>query len=484
MIIKRDQDTIKSYFEDSSNLRGGHSDGIAVPESVEELSAFLSDADAKKLPVTVSGGGTSTTGSRIPFGGMVVSLERLNKISAVSSKDMTATLQTGALVDDLKKACDREGLFYTCHPTESSATVGGTVATNASGARSFKYGPTRRYVRRLKMVLASGEILDLRRGDRILTRRDNTVKLPGGRVITVPIPTYRMPDVKNSAGYFAKDEMDLIDIFIGQEGTLSVIAEIEMGLVKKPEKILSAFAFFKKEEDAWKFAAEARGRDALSVEYFSGNALELLRAKNPNVPPGAASAIFFEQEMSAGREDALVDAWLALISGHHASVDDTWVAMSEKEAEEFNSFRYAMPEAVNDTIRRNGRQKLSTDIAVPESRFMDMMRFYADSLESARIENVIFGHIGECHVHVNLLPKTDQEVATAKELVLAFVRKGVSFGGTASAEHGIGKIKHRYLEEMYGKAGILEMARVKKAFDPNCILGLDNMFPREVLKQV
>jgi D-lactate dehydrogenase (cytochrome) len=484
MIIKNDPDIIKNYFEDSSNLMGGHADGIAVPESIEELSEFLADADAKKLPVTVSGGGTSTTGSRIPFGGMVVSLERLNRISDISAEDMAATLETGALVDDLKKACDRKGLFYTCHPTESSATVGGTVATNASGARSFKYGPTRRYVRRLKLVLASGEILDLRRGDRILTRRDNIVKLPKGRAITVPIPTYRMPEVKNSAGYYAKDEFDLIDLFIGQEGTLSVIAELELGLAKKPEKILSAFAFFKKEEDSWQFATEARGRDALSIEYFSANAVELLRAKNPNVPRGAASAIFFEQEMSSGREDALADAWLQLISGHHASVDDTWVAMTEKEAAEFNSFRYAMPEAVNDMIRRNGRQKLSTDIAVPENRFMDMMRFYADSLKGAGIENVIFGHIGECHVHVNLLPKTDEEAAKAKELVLAFVRKGVSFGGTASAEHGIGKIKHRYLEEMYGKAGILEMARVKKAFDPNCILGLDNMFPKEVLRQV
>lgn len=495
MIIKRDPDTVKGYFEDSSNLKGGHADAIAVPESVEELSAFLADADARRMPVTVSGGGTSTTGSRIPFGGMVVSLERLNRIIRVSAGDMAATLQTGALVDDLKKACDREGLFYACHPTETSATVGGTVATNASGARSFKYGPTRRYVRRLKMILAGGEIFDLARGERMLTRRDNAVKLPSGRVISVPIPTYRMPGIKSSAGYFARDGMDLIDLFIGQEGTLSVIAEIEMGLVKKPGKILSAFTFFKTEEDAWRFADEARSIsknrerlpgsliDALSIEYFSANALELLRAKNPNVPRAAASAIFFEQETSPGREEAFAEGWLALISKHHASVDDTWVAMTEKEAEVFNSFRYAMPEVVNDMIRSNGRQKLSTDIAVPADKFMEMMRFYADSLKGANIGNVIFGHIGECHVHVNLLPKTDEEASRAKELVIAFVRKGVSYGGTVSAEHGIGKIKHRYLEEMYGRAGILEMARVKKAFDPNCILGLDNMFPREVLKE-
>jgi len=496
MLIKRDPDTLKNYLEDSSNLKGGHADGIAIPESIEELAAFLREADSKKAPVTISGGGTSTTGSRIPFGGMVISLERLKRIFGVSVKDMAASLQTGVLVDDLKKACDREALFYTCHPTESSATVGGTVATNASGARSFKYGPTRKYVKRLKMVLPSGEILDVRRGEKILTRSDPKVKLLSGREILVPIPSYRMPDVKSSAGYFARDGMDLIDLFIGQEGTLSVIVELEMELVRKPAKILSAFTFFKSEEDAWAFAAEARelskkkaGRDdsridALSIEYFSANALDLLRAKNPNVPRNAASAIFFEQEILPGREDALVEAWLGLISGHGASLDDTWVAMNEKEASEFSLFRYAIPEAVNDIIRRNGRQKLSTDIAVPAGRFLEMMRFYAEKLKGGRIEHVIFGHIGECHVHVNLLPKSDEDLELARELVLVFVRKGVSLGGTVSAEHGIGKIKHRYLEEMYGKAGILEMARIKKAFDPNCILGLDNIFPKEVLSLV
>jgi D-lactate dehydrogenase (cytochrome) len=259
---------------------------------------------------------------------------------------------------------------------------------------------------------------------------------------------------------------------------------------------LSAFAFFKDEPDAWYFANDARELsrnkivhaglpvEALSIEYFSSNALELLRLKNPNVPSAAKSAILFEQEMPDGKSDALLESWLGLISDHNASLDDTWVAMNEKEADVFNSFRYAMPEAVNDIIRRNARQKLSTDISVPGDKFLEMMRFYADILKDANVENVIFGHIGECHVHVNLLPKSDDETARAKDAVLAFVKKGVALGGSVSAEHGIGKIKHRYLEEMYGKTGILEMARIKKAFDPNCILGLDNIFPKEVLKQI
>ena len=496
MIIKKDPDSLRNYLEDSSNLKGGHAEEIAVPANIDELSAYLRESDSHRRPVTISGGGTGTTGSRIPFGGAVVSLEKFNRILGVSDRGMFAVVETGVFVDDLKKVCDARGLFYTSHPTENTATVGGTVATNASGSRSFKYGPTRRYVRRLKMVLPSGEILDLRRGERTLSKRDPLIRLPSGRRIIVPLTSYRMPDVKHAAGYYAYDGMDLIDLFIGQEGTLSVITEIEIGLEKRPEKILSAFAFFKNEEDAWDFSMEARERskkgpvkdapaiDALSIEYFDRNALNLLRVKSPNVPGAAAAAIFFEQEIREGGEDRLVSAWLDLIARHGASLDDTWVAMNEKDAAGFTAFRHAIPEAVNDIVRKNGFQKLSTDIAVPGDKFLEMMRYYRDALVSGGLEHVVFGHMGECHVHANVLPRSEAEAAKAREMVMSFIKKGVSLGGTVSAEHGIGKIKHAYLEAMYGGDGIRQMARIKKALDPNCILGLDTIFSRKALEEV
>lgn len=496
MLIKRDPDILKSYLEDSSNMKGGHADGIAVPSDIGELSAFLKDCNSKGLPVTISGGGTGTTGSRIPLGGMVLSLERFNKIKDISPSGMTATVETGVLVEDLKKACDAKGLFYTSHPTEGSATVGGTVATNASGARSFKYGPTRRYVRRLRMVLADGRILDLRRGEAMLKRGNPVIDLPDGQSIKIPMPTYVMPDVKSSSGYYVEDDMDLIDLFIGQEGTLSVITDIEIELVRKPEKIFSAFAFFRTEEDTSAFAASARelskkrsgegggAIDALSIEYFDSNALDLLRKKSPNVPQGAAGAIFFEQECLKGREAELAQSWLDLIGSHNGLPDDTWVAMNEKEAAQLGAFRYSIPESVNDIVRKNGFQKLSTDIAVPEAAFPEMLRFYRESLRSSGISHVVFGHIGECHLHANVLPRSEEESRRGREMVLQYVRKAVSLGGTVSAEHGIGKIKRAYLEELYGKGGIVEMARLKKALDPKCILGLDNLFPKELLKSI
>jgi D-lactate dehydrogenase (cytochrome) len=484
MIIKKDTDSIMSYFEDSSNLKGGYAEEVVMPSDAAELSEFLKGASRSRMPVTISGGGTATTGSRVPFGGAVVSLEKMNKIIDVSAERMSAVVESGALVDDLKAACERKRLFYTSHPTEKTATLGGTVSTNASGARSFKYGPTRKWIKALEMVLAGGEVVRLKRGEKFLLREDSTLKVPDGRQIEIPLPTYRMPDVKSSAGYFAKDGMDAIDLFIGQEGTLSVITRVELGLAKVPEDIYSCFVFFRNPADSWAFAEEARGVDALSIEYFDKNALRLLESKYANVPPWAEAAIFFEQDITSGERERSMEKWTAMIERHGASIEDTWFAEGESEIERFAEFRHSVPEMVNDIIRRRGLQKLSTDIAVPPKRSREMMDFYVSACVAANIEHVIFGHVGESHLHVNLLPRSEDEYRRGKEICLEFVRKGVSLGGTASAEHGIGKIKHKFLEEMYGRAGLLEMARIKKALDPNCILGLDNIFFKELLNEI
>ena len=482
MIIKNDPDIIKSYLEDTSNITDGRAECVVVPESIEELSGFIKESNGRKMPVTISGGGTGTTGSRIPFGGAILSTENLSKIYGVSRPDMSASVETGVLVDALKDAADREGLFYACHPTEKSASVGGTIATNASGARSFKYGPTRNYVKRLRMVLANGEIFEIRRGERYITKDDCRISLPGGLKVRIPVGAYRMPDVKSSAGYFIKDGMDLIDLFIGQEGTLSIITDAEIGFVRKPEKILSAFVFFKNEEDAISFAADARSRiEALSIEFFDAGCVRLIDEKTGGVPAGAGGAIFFEQETTAENESAMLEGWLSLITKYKVSLDDTWVAMNEKDAEKFLDLRHCIPEAMNDMIRKGGHRKISTDMAVPEESFREMVKFYIDGLEATGVENYIFGHIGEYHLHVNLLPRSSVDLEKSKELYVKFARKASSLGGTISAEHGIGKLKHRYLEIMYGKDAMMEMMRLKKAFDPNCILGLDNIFPRELL---
>lgn len=486
MLKKSDPDVIQSYLEDNSGLTGGHAEFVAIPESESEISDFLKSSNS---PVTPSAGGTGVTGARIPFGGAALSLEKLNKIIEIKKEPDGggyAVLQPGVILENLELALDKEGLLYPPDPTEKTAFIGGNVATNASGGRGFKYGTTRDYIRRLRIVLSTGEVLDIKRG-KIFADGKFEIELPERGWTCFPIPKYVMPKVKNAAGYYSKRGMDFIDLFIGQEGTLGVVVEIEVRLLQKPEGTFDYIAFFSRDEDALRFASEARktrakGVKAASLEYLDFNSLEFICEKYSNIPKDARAAIFFEQEVTAETEGLLMESWSELLEKHHASLENVWFATDEKKKKEFYDLRHSIPEKVNEIIKRTGFSKVGTDLAVPYENFKEMMRFYRQKLEPSGIKYIIFGHIGESHMHVNILPKSKEEFEKAKLIYVELVKKALSLGGTVSAEHGIGKLKHRYLEMMYGKEGLLEMAALKKALDPKCILGLGNIFPIELLR--
>lgn len=484
MQIKSNHDEIQSFLSDASFIREGHAERVVLPESVEEVAEILAAANRDRVPVTVSGAGTGTVGGRVAFGGIVLATDKLNRIKCIVHEDGGgyAVVEAGVILSDLQRAVDHEGLLYPPDPTERGCFVGGTVATNASGARTFKYGPTRRYVRRLKVVLASGEILDLRRGD---VRADSNGKIRVGSAIDVQIPSYRLPATrKNASGYFVAPEMDAVDLFIGSEGTLGVICEIETQLLPKPEGLLSGVIFFADEADVLAFVSDARTRvDARALEFFDEESLNFLREKYPTVPASAVGAIFFEQETSAENEEAVLNEWMALLDQHHA-LADSWFATNEQDQARLREFRHQLPVLMNEWFARYNQRKVSTDMAVPDVEFPGLFRLYKDTLKSSGLRYTIFGHIGDNHVHVNILPRNDAEGARAREFYIQFLKYAASVGGTLSAEHGVGKLKRDYLRLFYTDAQLREMAALKHAFDPNGILGRGNIFSEDLLANV
>jgi D-lactate dehydrogenase (cytochrome) len=285
---------------------------------------------------------------------------------------------------------------------------------------------------------------------------------------------------KHVAGYFAAPEMDALDLFIGSEGTLGVVTEIEARLLPLPAGALAGVVFFTGENGLLAFVDEARKTlSARALEYFDGEALNFLRPHFPEIPEPAAGAVFFEQETTPDTEDQLFSAWAALMEKHGAAVDDSWFATSERDRERLQAFRHRLPVLVNEFVARHGQRKLGTDLAVPDAAFPEMLRFYQDTLRAAGLGYVIFGHVGDNHVHVNLLPRDDAEAQRGREIYAAFVRRAVALGGTVSAEHGIGKLKRDYLRELYDERALAEMAALKRALDPAGILGRGNIFPYE-----
>src|SRR5258708_14868316 len=197
MLTKTQPDEIQDYLSDASYLKGGSTSRVVFPETVDDVVKILADATQAQMPVTISGAGTGTVAGRVPFGGIVIATDKLNHIKQILHDEQgggCAIAEAGVILRDFQRAVETEGLLYPPDPTERSCFLGGTIATNASGARTFKYGPTRKYVTRLKLALASGEILDLNRGELHADANDQiSIPLPSGRAIRSKLPTYTMP---------------------------------------------------------------------------------------------------------------------------------------------------------------------------------------------------------------------------------------------------------------------------------------------------
>ncbi len=498
MIRKTDNSAIQSYLEDSSNLKGGFAANVTIPDNADELSAVLKEANADRVCVTVSGAGTGNSGGRIPFGGIVVSTERLNACGEVYS-DPNGTFikcEAGLRVSELQERLSKAGYFYPYDPTEQNAFIGGTIATNASGARSFKYGATRSSVQELKILLADGRQIRLKRG---VTYADGlNIRLPygnAGETIEVPIPSYKMPGTKNSAGYFAMPGMDVIDLFIGQEGTLGVIVEATIRVLKKGG-IFGCFVFFKENDRAITFSRDAaeisrknRGSgsdiNAISIEYFDKNALDILRSGFPNIPGDALACVFVEQETLPDTEGDVMASWTDFIGLYEVRDDCVWAGQNAKEISLFKKMRHYVPEKMNELVRQRNMSKVSTDLAVPTDSFPAMLKGYEDLLSSSGMQSFLFGHIGDSHLHMNLLPANREEYKTAKDIAMKLIKMSVGLGGTVSAEHGIGKSRREYLKILYGDKGVSEMLETKRALDPNFILNRGDVFdiPLDLLKE-
>jgi D-lactate dehydrogenase (cytochrome) len=473
MIVKEEREDILSYLEDASNFKGGSAERVYIPDDEDELKDVLSECAKRKDFVTISGGGTGTVGGRVPREGVIISLEKFDRILRIDKEKKVSSLKAGVIVKNFLDEIENLGFFYPPFPTERTAFIGGNVATNASGEYSCKFGATRKYVKKVRMLLTTGRIIEVERGcvyesDGMLDYGD----------IRVPLPSYRTPDIKCSAGYFSQDGMDAIDLLIGSEGTLGVITEVEVSMIDMlPERMIIVL-FLRGEERIPEIVREIKedfGDKLYSLEFFDRGSLEFLEMDFPGIPEGTC-AIYAETDA----DSATMEKWAEMADKHSAV--DTWLGEDSKNYEKLIDFRHRLPENINAYFKKIGLTKVAMDIAVPERSFPEMYAFYREIMQSEKLHTILFGHIGESHLHFNLFPSNEAEKVRAWEIYESCVKKSLSFGGTVAAEHGIGKIKHKWLGIMFGEKGLKDMVQIKKTFDPYCILGPDNIFPKELLR--
>ncbi|MBM2813341.1 MAG: FAD/FMN-containing dehydrogenase [Ignavibacteria bacterium] len=490
MIQRTDIDTIQSYLTDASNLQGS-ADVVYIPEDIKELKQIIIKCHSENTPMNPAGAGTGLTGSRVPLSGVVISTEKLTKIISIDKTKQRITVEPGIFRSEIESELGALGYFVPPSPTEKNSAIGGNVATNASGARTFKYGAIREFITGLKVFLFNGEEIILRRGENFANNYELKLLTESGRKISLHLPSINMPEIKHAAGYFLKPNMDAIDLFIGSEGTLGIISEIELSFIPLPENVLGGIIFFDDENRHIQFVEEVRRLSkennlkdyrtvsdvsARVLEFFDVNSVNLLRDKYRQIPPDAKGAIWFEQEFSSENESAVLESWATIISEYSALGDFTWIAQNEKEHENLRQFRHELPLQVYEVYSANSQLKLGTDIAVPDVHFQESYQFVKQEIQKLQIPYVIFGHIGNCHLHTNIFIKDEEERKRAYEFYDAYIEHSLKLGGTVSAEHGIGKLKKKYLNKMFGQEAINGMKAIKQILDEKYLLNVGTLF--------
>lgn len=515
-------------LRDESQL-AGTAEHLFLPRNSGEITAILRALARRGETVTVQGARTGIAGGAVPRGGAILNLAGLDRVLGLrfdAGGSPLLRVQPGLLLstlrrwlqnpapppgvpDDTWQAFRRRRWRFTPDPTEQTASLGGMIACNASGACSFLHGPTRRWVESLLILLPDGRSLRLSRTGGpfadghsfALEPRDDDGTPPPSPALTGILPAIALPAVKHAAGYWIAANMPLLDLFIGGEGTLGIVGEAEIRLLPEPAHRWGLLLMPPSEDAALELVATVRaaagpsrtglGAPLAAIENFDAAALALLRRgaagqasglAYPVPPDGACCALYVELE---GDDAADLTAAAAILARHAAAggIRDewTWAASGAADLERLKAFRHAVPEAVNQIIaeRRRalpGLTKVGTDFAVPDGRLHEVMRLYRDGLARTRLDGVIFGHIGDNHVHVNILPRDAAELTRAKQLVGEWAVQCVAWGGTVSAEHGVGKLKTHLLTTLYGEAGVRDLRRLKACFDPGNRLNPGTLF--------
>jgi D-lactate dehydrogenase (cytochrome) len=513
---ERDPEVVASYLEDASGYPVAPAAGLLRPATVEEAAAFLRATSGRGVPVLPQAARTSLTGGAVPRGEVVLSCERWDTIGPVREYGGSAMVRVGAGVrlDRLERELAGLGWFFPPVPTYHQAMLGGIVATNAGGAATFKYGVTRDWVRGLRLLLADGDFLEIERG-RALARPGESFAVVGsdGRCVAIPATSHRLPRLRKiSAGYHASDPLDLVDLFVGSEGTLGIVVDADLELAPAPAAVVTGLAFVGSEAEALALAdalrragREARSRagsrepDVRALEYVDANGLDLLRRHGDaerlrvTVPDDARGVLFLEVEIAEwegpeAAEAAIVAALdgggaehdgplfrLVRILARHLPADGLELALpgNARRAETLAAFREAVPKRVNEILagrrRENaGVRKVGGDLIVPVDRLGPALEAWRSALDGAGLEHATWGHISDGNLHPNALARDATEVAAAEAVLLAIADDAIDRGGAPLSEHGVGRsrLKQEMLRRFVGEPALARMREIKRALDP------------------
>lgn len=455
MDITRDPDLRRAVARDASGLEL-IPEAVARAASADDVIELIGIAAGAGTPVTAAGSQTSMTGASITDRGILLSLSAMNRILDVDEKNATARVEPGVTIGQLNRELADTGLMFAPDPTsENDATIGGAIACNASGARSLYYGATRRHVNGVRVVHADSSVAEYR----------------------------RFHGEKTTVGYAAAQ--DPVDWFVGSEGTLGIVVESELRLVRAPIHIVGLAIPFASEKNALDFVVAARegkcSRAARCLEFFDAAAMAIAADSiGARWAADSASMIYLEDDAGEDRSvEGVLDAWLTLAEGFAAIVDEIRVFEGPQPLREARSMRHSVPATMNErgsAHMKNGGRKISTDWAVPYPRLREAL-----AISEAAIARhgapmpVTYGHAGNGHPHQNFIAENPEAIRVITSAIEETLKRVIEMGGTVSAEHGLGKLKQAWLGLQLSRRQIDVMRAIKNTLDPTCMFAPGNV---------
>lgn len=434
-----------AYGYDNSR-RVAMPDAVALAASADEVQAIIAVCREHAIPLIARGRGTNTTGATVPIhGGLVLSLERMNRILRCSPGDRLIECEAGALNGDVQREAAKHGLFWAPDPTSAGySSVGGNLACGAAGPRAVKYGTARDNVLGLRAISGSGQALRT------------------GCYTT-----------KGVVGY------DFTRLLIGSEGTLAVITQAALKLLPKPETTRTLRAAYRDVEAAAAAVARlmAQPETPSALEFLDGDAVQLAQAyRDCGIPADCGALLLIEADGSHGAIDQVVAAIRDAASGE--GLLDLRAAASEAEAEDL----WAARKALSPALRSLAPKKVNEDVAVPVSRLPELIRGVAALSKTHGLRIVCFGHAGNGNIHVNLLANPDDpaQMQAIERCLHAVFRLVLSLEGTLSGEHGVGIDKRAYVAWEIDAPTLSLMHEVRRVFDPAGILNPGKALPDPV----
>jgi glycolate oxidase len=432
---------VQPYAADALGI-GSPPDFVVIPGSTEEIASVARLCDEHRVPLVVRGAGTGYTGGAVPTqGGVVLSMERLNRILEIDEVNLLAVVEPNVITGDLQRAVEAVGLFYPPDPASlDTSSLGGNVAECAGGPRAFKYGTTKRYVLALEAVLPTGEIV--RTGSKA---------------------------VKNVVGY------DLTQLLVGSEGTLAIITRITLRLIPRPSAratLSASFADVHGAVDAVNAMLERRVVPA-AIELIDADSLRAAEA-HAGRPIASGDALLI---VECDGTPAAVEEEIARVED--ACRDAGAVQLTRAASAAERDALWSVRRQVSLALRATGLLKINHDVVVPRGRVPQLFGAIEELRRQFGIRIAAFGHAGDGNIHVNLMVdrRSDDERARAKAAERVLFERVVALEGSISGEHGIGFAKAPYLSIELSADVIALMQRVKAAFDPHGILNPAKIFP-------